>query len=152
MIQLTKFKLVGLNLEGKTTNRNNQSNIDCGNLWQRFEKENIFEGIPNKTNKEVYAVYYGYEGEETPFFSYFIGCKIDENTEIPSHLNSLEIPFQNYRKVTAKGVMTGCITKKWEEIWKSDMNRKFGFDFEIYDERSENWNDAEIDIYISIND
>jgi|GEM_PF-3405551 len=27
------FKLVGLKLEGKTSNENNQSSKDCGDLW-----------------------------------------------------------------------------------------------------------------------
>ena len=33
------FKLVGLRLKGKTTNQNNQSSKDCGDLWQKFEKD-----------------------------------------------------------------------------------------------------------------
>lgn len=146
------FQLIGLKLEGKTTNEANQSSTDCGNLWQHFEKENIFDLIPNKVSNEVYAVYYDYEKDETKPFSYFIGCKVDKNTVIPKGLNALEIPSQNYLKVTAKGVMTGCITDAWKKIWNSAIKRKFGFDFEIYDERSKDWNDAELDIYVSINE
>jgi len=37
-IKLVAFKLIGLKLEGKTTNRGGQSSRDCGNLWQTFEK------------------------------------------------------------------------------------------------------------------
>jgi predicted transcriptional regulator YdeE len=46
--------------------------------------------------------------------------------------------------------MTACISTAWEKIWDSDVNRKFGFDFEIYDERSHDWNNAEVAILISI--
>lgn len=146
------FKLIGLKLGHKTTNQNNQSSSDCGNLWQKFEKDKIFELIPNKLSNEIYAVYFDYEEDETKPFSYFIGCKVDKNSEVPSNLDSLEIPTQSYVKVTAKGVMTACITDSWREIWNSDIQRKFGFDFEIYDERSHNWNDAELDIFVSINE
>lgn len=45
--------------------------------------------------------------------------------------------------------MTGCVTDTWKKIWDSSLNRKFGFDFEVYDERSQDWNNAELDIYIS---
>ncbi|SIS76519.1 GyrI-like domain-containing protein [Belliella pelovolcani] len=83
-------------------------------------------------------------------FSCFIGCKVAKNSVIPENLNSIEIPSQRYVKVTAKGVMTGCITEAWEKIRNSDIQRKFGFDFEIYDERSLDWNDSELDIYVSI--
>ena len=150
--QKTNFKLVGLKLQGKTTNENNQSSKDCGNLWQKFEKDKIFDLIPNKLSNEIYAVYFDYEKDETEPFSYFIGCKVDENSEIPNNLTSLEIPSQSYVKVTAKGVMTGCITEAWEKIWNAEIQRKFGFDFEIYDERSQDWNNAELDIYVSISE
>lgn len=151
-IKKTNFKLVGLKLDDKTTNENNQSNKDCGNLWQKFEKDKIFNLIPNKLSNEIYAVYFDYEKDETKPFSYFIGCKVDENAETPKNLKSLEIPSQNYIKATAKGVMTGCITEAWEKIWNSEIQRKFGFDFEVYDERSQDWNDAELDIYVSISE
>jgi len=71
---------------------------------------------------------------------------------VPENLESLEIPSQNYVRVIAKGAMTECITKAWEKIWDSEIQRKFGFDFEVYDERSQDWNDAELDIYVSILD
>jgi predicted transcriptional regulator YdeE len=148
--KITSFKLVGIKLEKKTTNEGNQSSTDCGNLWQKFETGKIFELIPNKLSDEIYAVYFDYEKDETTPSSYFIGCKVDENAETPKGLNDLLIPSQNYLKVTAKGVMTGCITEAWLKIWSSDIKRSFAFDFEVYDERSKDWSDAELDIYISI--
>lgn len=143
------FKLVGLKLKGKTTNQNNQSSKDCGNLWQKFETDKIFDLIPEKLSNEIYAVYFDYEKDETTPFSYFIGCKVNMNSETPKQLEELLIPTQEYRKFTAKGVMTGCITDAWKEIWNSELKRKFEFDFEVYDERSQDWSNAEVDIYIS---
>lgn len=144
-----EFKLVGLKLGGKTTNKNNQSAKDCGDLWQKFESDKLFELIPKKISNAVYAVYYDYEKDETGAFSYFIGCRVDRNTKVPNALQELVVPSQAYRKFTAKGVMTGCITDAWKEIWKADLKREFGFDFEVYDERSQDWNNAEVDIFIS---
>src|SRR5690606_41479544 len=106
--------------------------------------------IPNTGSNEIYAAYYDYDSDENGLFSDFIGGKVGENTEIPEGLTSLEIPSQNYEIVTAKGVMTACITDAWEKIWNSEMEREFGFDFEVYDERSRDWNDAEVDIYVSV--
>lgn len=151
-IQKTNFKLVGLKLKEKTSNENNQSSKDCGELWQKFEVDKIFNLIPHKVSNEVYAVYFDYEKDETMPFSYFIGCKVNENAEVPESLETLEIPSQNYQKVIAKGEMTGCITQAWEKIWTSEIPRKFGFDFEVYDERSQDWRDAEVDIYVSISE
>jgi predicted transcriptional regulator YdeE len=148
---MKSFKLIGLKLNGKTKNENGQSGKDCGELWQHFETNKIAEHIPNKISDEIYAVYYDYESDENGVFSYFIGCKVEENTEKPESLDEIIIPEQKYFKETAKGQMTGCITDAWKRIWSSNINRKFGFDFEIYDERSQNWDNAEIDIFLSVN-
>ncbi len=149
-ISKSKFHLIGLKLDSKTTNEDNQSSKDCGNLWQKFEKDKIVDLIPDKLSNEIYAVYFDYEKDETKAFSYFIGCKVGGNTKVPKNLMRLEIPSQKYMKFTAKGVMTGCVTDTWKKIWHSDIQRTFGFDFEVYDERSKDWNNAELDIYISI--
>ena len=143
------FKLVGIKLYRKTTNQNKQSSKDCGELWQKFETDKISNVIPEKLSNEVYAVYFGYEKDETTPFSYFIGCKVKMNSETPKQLEELMIPSQEYSKFTANGVMTGCVTDAWKEIWNSDTERKFGFDFEVYDEKSQDWSNAEVDIYIS---
>lgn len=143
------FKLAGLKLTGNTTNQNNKSSKDCGTLWQKFETDKIFDHIPGKLTDEIYAVYFNYEKDDKSFFSYFIGCRVDKNSETPTELEELFIPAQVYSLFTAKGVMTGCITNTWENIWNSDIKRKFGFDFEVYDKRSRDWSNAEVDIYIS---
>lgn len=147
-----EFKFIGLKLDGKTTNKDNQSSKDCGELWQTFESDNIFERIPGKLSDEIYAVYHDYDKDETAPFSYFIGCKVDKQTTAPQGLQELLIPAQQYTKFTARGVMTGCITDAWKVIWDSEIKRTFGFDFEVYDERSRDWSDAEVDIFISTKD
>ena len=147
-----QLRLVGLKLTGKTTNVKNQSSTDCGNLWQKFESEKVSKIIRNKISEEIYAVYYDYESDETGPFSYFIGCRVDNNSQIQKGLSELIIPSQSYMKVVAKGKMPVCISEAWTSIWNSKMKRKFEYDFEVYDDRSKDWNDAEVDIFISIDD
>lgn len=144
------FKLMGIKLPTKTSNLNNQSSKDCGNLWQQFEKKQIIDLIPGKLSNEVYAVYFEYEKDEAASFSYFIGCKVREDVPTIEGLDVLEIPSQTYLKYIAKGKMTDCITDTWKEIWNSKIDRKFAFDFEVYGEKSQDWNDAEVDIFVSI--
>ena len=102
-IELGEAKLIGLALKGKTTNINEQSSIDCGNLWQEFEKGKYAEKIPNKLTDEILAVYHHYEGDHTKPFSYFIGCKANADTEAPPGLETLIIPQGRYQKIDAKG-------------------------------------------------
>ena len=49
---------IGLSLKIKKVNTNEQSIIDCGNLWQDFEKGNYAEKIPDKVGDAIFAVYY----------------------------------------------------------------------------------------------
>jgi predicted transcriptional regulator YdeE len=151
-IKKAAFKLMGLKLDKKTTNEGGQSSIDCGNLWQKIEKENVVERIPNKLSNNLYAVYFDYEGDHTKPFSYFIGCEVAIDTNAPEGMDSLVIPEDNYSKVVAKGTIPNCIINSWIEIWNSKIERAYNYDFEIYDERSKDWNNAEVEILVSTNE
>ncbi|MDQ6890751.1 MAG: GyrI-like domain-containing protein, partial [Bacteroidota bacterium] len=124
--------------------------IDCGNLWQKFEKENCAEKIPGKIGNEVYAVYHDYEGDYTKPFSYFIGCQVKDDTKVPVGMDSLIIPAGEYQLFIAKGKMPDCIADAWKKIWDSVIPRSYKSDFEVYDERSKDWSNAEVDIFISV--
>lgn len=147
--EIQELKLIGLALKSKTTNLNGQSSTDCGNLWQRFESEGYASRIPGKLSEEIFAVYHQYEGDHTQPFSYFIGCKVHPETKVPEGMDQLIIPGGEYQKITARGEMPACIANAWKEIWDSSMKRAYTVDFEIYDDRSTDWNNAEVDIYVS---
>jgi predicted transcriptional regulator YdeE len=42
------------------------------------------------------------------------------------------------------------MTETWKEIWESDLTRTFETDFEVYGQRSQNWEDAVVDIFLSV--
>lgn len=69
---------------------------------------------------------------------------------VPDGLDSLNIPQGVYKKITARGKMPDCIAKAWQEIWSSDLPRAYQTDFEVYDKRSHDWDNAEVDIFVSI--
>jgi len=149
IIELSDFKLIGLRLDKKTTNSGGQSNIDCGNLWQKFEKGDFASRISNKIGDEIYAVYYDYESDYTKPFSYFIGCRVKINSVLAPGMDTLIIPEQSYTKFIAKGKMPGCISNSWKDIWDSKIRRTYKYDFEVYDERSKDWDNAIVDIFVS---
>ena len=150
-ISLAEIKLIGLSLGRKTTNENGQSAIDCGSHWQKFEAGKYVERIPNKINDEIFAVYHDYESDHTGPYSYFIGCKVDDNTVAPEGMDSLVIPEAEYVKIIAKGIMPDCVANAWRGIWAGNLERTYRADFEIYDERSKDWNAAEVEIYVGVN-
>jgi predicted transcriptional regulator YdeE len=142
--------LHGLSLGKKTSNTNGQSAIDCGSLWQKFIGEDYANQILDKTGQEILAVYHEYEGDYTAQFSYFIGCRVSDQAVLPAGLEKLVVQKGNYEKFVAKGHMPECISETWKMIWVSAINRSYKADFEVYDERSKDWNDAEVDVYVSI--
>lgn len=72
------------------------------------------------------------------------------NTEVPQGLENLIIPKGTYHKINAKGKMPDCVSNTWKEVWASSIPRTYQIDFEVYDERSKDWNNAEVDAYLSI--
>lgn len=150
METISSFRLLGLSLRNKTSNENGQSGIDCGNLWQKFKIENYFEKIPGKLSNDIYAVYHNYEGDHTMPFSYFIGCMVMADLNVTDGFDSLTIPGGKYQIFKANGEMPSCVARTWEHIWTSDIPRAYQTDFEIYGEKSTNWSNAEIDIFISV--
>src|SRR4051812_15497518 len=128
-IILQEITLAGISLNKKTTNENGQSGIDCGSLWQKFEKENVKDQIPGKLSDEVLAVYHQYEGDYTKPFSYFIGCKVKAGTEAPDGIERLIIQEGVFQRIRAKGKMPDCVENAWKEIWKSGIPRAYQADF-----------------------
>ena len=149
-IPLPGFKLIGLKLKHKTTNKGGQSGIDCGTLWQQFEIENFAERIPERLGEEIFAVYFDYEGDHTQPYSYFIGCKVKMDTSVPTGMDALEVPADQYHQLLAKGRMPDCVANSWKDIWRSALDRAYHFDFERYDGRSKDWSHAEVDIFVSM--
>lgn len=149
-ILIDEIKLIGLSLAHKTTNINGQSSIDCKNLWQQFENLKYAEIIAEKLSDEIFGVYYGYEGDNTKPFNYFIGCKVKSFSNLPQGLQSFTIPGGLYHKIIVKGKMPDCMFEAWKNVWATLIKRTYLVDFEVYDERSKNWNNAEVDVYISI--
>lgn len=149
-VELKDITLIGLALKTKTININGQSSIDCGNLWQEFEKGKYADIIPNKLSDEIFGVYHHYEGDNTKPFSYFVGCRVKSDKDVPQGLYSLTIPEGAYHKISAKGKIPDCVINAWKEVWVSNIPRTYQTDFEIYDERSKDWSDAEVDVYVSI--
>jgi predicted transcriptional regulator YdeE len=150
MTTTENFKLTGLKLDKKTYNANGQAVIDCGSLWQKFISEGIASKITDKLSPDMYAVYFDYDGDHTQPYSFFIGCKVSADTIAPEGLQSIEITNQNYTIATAKGKMPDCVANAWQEIWKSNIKRAYGYDFEVYNELSADWENAVVDVYLSV--
>lgn len=145
------FKIIGIST--RTTNKDNQSKVDLGKLWERFFAEGIIEKIPNKSSFEIISIYTDYKGDFTDEYTAIIGLKVATLEEIPNGLIGREFEADNFQKFTAKGEMPKAVLDTWVDIWQKDdaLNRKYNYDFEVYGEKSQMGENSEVDIYLSIN-
>lgn len=145
------FKIIGIST--RTTNKDNQSKEDLGKLWERFFVENIIEKIPNKSSFEIISIYTDYKSDFTDEYTTIIGLKVSTLDEIPNGLTGREFKSENFQKFIAKGEMPKAVLDSWIDIWQRDkeLDRKYSYDFEVYGDKSQNGENSEVEIYLSIN-
>ena len=149
-VKIEPFMIIGISV--RTTNENNQAAKNIGDLWSKFMSENILGAIPNKIDSTVYSIYTDYESDHTKPYTTILGCKVSNLQSIPNGMIGKSFDGGNYVKLSAKGdLMKGLIVNKWTEIWSMDLDRVFTADFEIFGEKAQNPNDAEIDFLIATN-
>lgn len=145
---LPEIHIVGIALR---TNNSQAGLQKLGAHWQRFFAENILEKIPNKDSREIYAIYTDYESDHTKADTLILGAKVSEiGMKAPEGLVAHTIPSQSYAVVTAKGPMPQALVQGWQDIWKSDLKRKFTTDFERYDEKSQQGDQSKVKIYLAV--
>ncbi|WP_375558628.1 GyrI-like domain-containing protein [Bernardetia sp. OM2101] len=147
--KIEAFDVIGISV--CTTNENEQAAKDIPALWEKFMSESITEKIPNKISNDVYCIYTEYESDHTKPYTTILGCKVKSLEKIPDGMISKKIATTDYQKFIAKGnLQEGTVYNKWLEIWNKDLDRKFTSDFEIYGEKAMNPANAEVDIFIAV--
>ncbi|NCX96795.1 MAG: AraC family transcriptional regulator [Chitinophagia bacterium] len=121
-------------------------------LWQQFWKENLPSKVTGRFNNTIYTVYHEYAGDYTKPYTATIGYRINKIQDISNDLKVIVIPQQHYKVFTANGHLPGSVVAAWKNIWHSNLQRSYKFDFEIYDERAQNPQDAIVDIYIAVSE
>jgi len=152
MEKLTLKSFYVLGIAVRTTNENGQAGIDIPALWSRFISEGIMGKIPDKADNTVYSIYTEYEKDYTKPYTTILGCKVNSLENVPEGMKAIEISEGNYFRSAAKGnMMEGMVYNEWVKIWNSDIPRAYTTDFEVYGEKAQNPEDAEVDIFIALN-
>ena len=147
--KIEQFKIIGIST--RTTNENNKAVEDISNLWNKFLSEKLIDKIPNKISSEIYSIYTDYEKDYTKPYTTILGCKVINLDQIPEGMIGKEIEGGKYNKLTAKGDITkGIVAQEWLKIWNSDLKRIYTVDFEVYGEKAQNPENAEIEIFVAI--
>lgn len=155
IVQKEEMHMVGI--AARTSNaREMTGDGQIPQLWERFWQESLHQRIPGKLEPNtLYGCYTDYENGAAGEYTMLIGCRAESLNEIPDGMVSITIPAAKYAVFTSvRGPMAQVVVDAWQAIWKwssaSEVERTFSGDFELYDERSANPEDAQVDIYIAI--
>lgn len=148
-LKIPSFNIIGISV--RTTNENSQAAKDIPALWNRFMTENIAAQIPGKLDNAIYCLYTEYEKDHTRPYTTLLGCKVESLGNIPEGMVGKAIDAATCEKFVAKGnLLQGAVYNEWVKIWNTDMQRLFTTDFEMYGERAQDQENAEVDIFIAI--
>lgn len=155
-IELTEIKLVGVFVR---TNNQAEMKPDLAKIpgnFQNYFQNSLFNKIKHRSKPFVtYSVYTEYESNEFGEYTHFIGEEVTAFTDQDATLfKMITVPKNKYCKFTTeRGQMPKNVIDLWDKIWKMTEidfkgKRNFLADFEIYDQRSLDPTNAEVDIYI----
>lgn len=150
----------GFYVVGVTTRTNNaremSGNGKIGDVWETFLQPNLAAKIPNKIGVDLIAAYTDYETDHTGHYTYLLGLPISSTETLPAHLTVKYIPSGRYAVFSSgKGPITQVVPELWQRIWAMSPEelggvRAFQTDFEIYDQRATDPENAQIDVYVGL--
>jgi len=123
--------------------------------WQRFFSEGMLPKIPDTAGPNLYAVYTDYANDHNGAYTYVVGAAVKDGTAAPGGMVVKRVLTGQYAVLTTEvGPFAKVVPAAWQRIFKLEeegkLNRAYKTDFEIYDQRAQNPQSAQIDIYIGL--
>jgi predicted transcriptional regulator YdeE len=147
-VSLDAFDVVGISV--RTSNQNGQSKKDIGQLWQEFYEKNIMASIKARASNDIYCTYTGYESDAMGPYTCLVGCKVDRSVTTREGLHRLTIPRGKYQRYISTGKIPQAVLNTWMEIWQSDVDRKYGVDFDVYDQDAQDPEHGRVETFLSV--
>ncbi len=128
-----------------------------GSMWNRFwspEHQNIVN--PWMLQSPIIALYSDYTAGVNGPYQFTLGFDVTHTNEpYPANWVEKRIPTAKYIKFeTAQGRMQDVVVQAWQYIWKwfeeHSYERTYTGDFELYDKRCSDSEQAVVDIYVAI--
>ena len=149
------FTVVGISI--RTSNAEEMSGRGIiPQQWNRFMKEDLLSKIPNKVDSNILAVYSDYESDANGAYTFMIGARVRSANDLPQGMVAKKVAAGRYAVFSSeKGFVGKVVPQTWSHIWavpKSapEGNRAYRADFEVYDQRAVDPQNAQVDIYLGI--
>jgi predicted transcriptional regulator YdeE len=150
----------GFHLAGLATRTNNAAEMSgngkIGSIWESFLQPGLVAKIPNKMGVDLIAVYTEYETNHTGHYTYLLGIPVLSSESVPVNLTVRHVSPGRYAVFTSeRGPVVKVVREVWQRIWSMSEKelggkRAFQSDYEIYDQRTADPENAQIDVYIGL--
>ena len=124
--------------------------------WDHFMQEGLLNKIPNKVDSNILAVYSDYESDANDAYTFMIGARVRSANDLPQGMVAQKVPAGRYAVFTSeKGFVGKVVPDTWSRIWTVPKSspagkRAYRVDFEVYDHRAADPQNAQVDIYVGI--
>ena len=144
---LPMFFVAGLSV--RTINKDGRAAADIGALWQKLTDGNLGDKLEDKESNELYCIYTDYESDHTDYYTAILGYKVASIEYLPEGFIGKAVPASKYAVFTSEGEFPANIATTWQQIWQSDLQRKYTADFDVYT-LNERFEDTDFEIYVAI--
>jgi predicted transcriptional regulator YdeE len=129
---------------------------EIAKVWQEFSDKHLADKITHALGDDLFAVYTDYEGDQNGDYTFLLGKKVSGLSELSAGLTGRHVPSGRYAMLTSqRGPLSEVVPKLWQRIWAMPPlglggKRAFEADYELYDQRAKDPNNAQVDIYVSL--
>ena len=151
---IASFTVIGI--EARTTNAKEATAEGIiGKQWQKFLGEGVLDQIPDRMDRNVYAVYSDFASDHHGEYSLLIGAKVKDGTAPPTDMVAKRIGAGQYGVFTSdKGPFAKVVPWLWQKIFRLEdagtLKRAYQTDFELYDQRAQDPQNGQLDIYVGM--
>jgi predicted transcriptional regulator YdeE len=129
---------------------------EIGKVWLEFTQGHVGDKIPHPLDDNLIAVYTDYESDQHGDYTYLLGKKVSDLSDLPAGLVGRYVPSGRYATfVSEKGPLLQVVPQVWQRIWSMSVaalggKRAFEADYEVYDERAQDPQNGQVDVYVGL--
>ena len=157
IVNQSPFQVVGI---AASTSNAKEAGSDAiiGKQWHHFMSDDLINKVPNRVDQTIYAVYTDYTNDSNGQYTLILGAKVRPvpNPTIPDGMVIKTVPAGRYAVFTTeRGPVIKVVVDTWKQIWAyyqtpQNGQRAYQADFEVYDQRAADPNNAQVDIYVGL--
>ena len=151
---IASFTVIGIETHTSNAKEVTPDGI-IGTQWQKFLGEGVLDRIPERIDRNVYAVYSDYTSDHNGEYSFLIAAKVKDGTTPPTGRVAKQVGAGRYAVFTSeKGPFAKVVPAVWQKIFHLEdagtLKRLYLTDFEIYDQRAQDPQNGQVDIYVGL--